>query len=288
MHSFEFRAPSSIDETLNLLAELGDEAKLLAGGTGLVNLMKQRLAQPAILIGLQRVQGLNSIAVQDGSLRLGALATQREVETSPTVASFSSLLPQTYRHVATVRIRNAATVGGGVVHGDPSQDPPPSLIALDARMELRNRKGSRTVQADAFFKDYYETDVAPDELVTAVVVPPQPSGSRTAFIKFLPRTADDYATVSVAVRLDIADGVIRDARVALGAAGSTVIRARSAENVLRGQRATVEAFRAAGAAAKDEVDPATDTRGSAGYKREMAEVWVRRALEQAMGTGVHS
>src|SRR5262245_56994788 len=145
MHTLEYRAPDSVEAALDLLAELGEDAKLLAGGTGLVNLMKQRLAQPAVLVGLNRVPNLRNIAVQNGSLRMEALATQRDVETSLAAASFASLLPQTYRHVATVRIRNAATIGGGVAHGDPAQDPPPSLIALDASIELRSKSGTRTV-----------------------------------------------------------------------------------------------------------------------------------------------
>lgn len=287
MNSLEYRAPATIEEALEILAEVGEDAKLLAGGTGLVNLMKQRLALPAVLVGLQKIPGLNSIALDGGSLRMDALATQRLAETSPIAAAFSPLLPQTYHHVATVRIRNAATIGGGVAHGDPAQDPPATLIALDAAIELRSKNGTRRVPADEFWVDYYTTATQPDEIVTGVIIPPQPAGSRTTFIKYLPRTADDYALVSVAVRLDVDGGTIKDARVALGAAGSTPIRARGAEAVLRGQPATTEVFRAAGATAKTEVDPTTDPRGSAAYKREMAEVWVRRALEQAMAGGAH-
>lgn len=287
MNSLEYRAPASLEEALDILAEVGEDGKLLAGGTGLINLMKQRLAQPAVLIGLQKIPGLNTISVQDGTLRMEALATQRLAETSPVAAAFSPLLPQTYHHVATVRIRNAATIGGGVAHGDPAQDPPTALIALNAAIELRSKGGTRLVPADEFWLDYYTTATQPDEIVTAVVIPPQPAGSKTTFIKYLPRTADDYALVSVAVRVDLDGNTIKDARVALGAAGSTPIRARGAEAVLRGQPATSEVFRAAGATAKTEVDPTTDPRGSAAYKREMAEVWVRRALEQAVAGGGH-
>jgi carbon-monoxide dehydrogenase medium subunit len=195
------------------------------------------------------------------------------------------MLAETYHHVATLRVRNMATVGGGLAHADPNQDPPPSLIALGATLKATSANGSRVIPMDEFFKDYYETVLNPDELITEVMVPKLPPNSGAAYIKFLPRTADDYATVSAAalLSLDKSNKTIADVRIALGSVGVTPIRATAAEAVLRGQPLKAEAFAEAGEKAKEAVDPISDFRGSAGYKKDMAAVFVRRALEKALG-----
>jgi carbon-monoxide dehydrogenase medium subunit len=195
------------------------------------------------------------------------------------------MLAETYHHVATLRVRNMATVGGGLAHADPNQDPPPSLIALGATLKATSANGSRVIPMDEFFKDYYETVLNPDELITEVMVPKLPSNSGAAYIKFLPRTADDYATVSAAavLTLDKSNKTVADVRIALGSVGVTPIRATAAEAVLRGQPLKTEAFAEAGEKAKEAVDPISDFRGSAGYKKDMAAVFVRRALERALG-----
>ena len=177
-----------------------------------------------------------------------------------------------------------ATVAGGLAHADPNQDPPPTLIALGAAVKATSSAGSRSIPLDEFFTDYYETVLNPDEIVTEVFVPKMASNSAGAYLKFLPRTADDYATVSAAVvlTLDKTNKVINDLRIALGSVGVTPIRATAAEAILRGQPLKPEAFQEAGEKAKEAVDPVSDFRGSAGYKREMAGVFVRRALEKAL------
>jgi carbon-monoxide dehydrogenase medium subunit len=280
--SFSYVEPTDLDGVLAALQQHGDEAKLIAGGTGLVNLMKQRLVQPEYVVSLRRVGGLDGISA-NGELHLGALCTHRAVETSPQVRSFAPLLAETFHHVASIRIRNIATVGGALAHGDPNQDPPAALIALDARVRMRSNQGERELPVEELFAGYYETVLEPDEIVTEVVVPEQPSGSGWAFIKFLPQTQDDYATVAVAARLAFEGERIAGARVALGAAGPTPVRAAAVERALQGQRATSNVFREAAALVTDEVDPTSDFRGSAQYKRDMAVVMVRRALEQAAG-----
>jgi carbon-monoxide dehydrogenase medium subunit len=176
-----------------------------------------------------------------------------------------------------------ATVGGALAHADPNQDPPVTLLALDASVELRSAGGQRVVPLGAFFRDYYETALEPGELVTGVTVPPLPPGSGAAFIKFLPRSADDYATVAVAaiVTLEAGGERCREARIALGSVAPTPLRAQAAEALLRGGRLDERMLEAAGEAAKGEVDPLTDHRGSAEYKREMTAVMVGRALTQA-------
>ena len=283
MAPFEFRTPASLEETFDLLEQYGDDARLLAGGTALVILMKQRLVRPAALISLSRVPDLSGGVAQDGGLRIGALTTHRDAETTPLVRERLPVLAETLRHVATIRIRNVGTLGGNLAHADPNQDPPVTLIALGASVELAARSGERVVPVEEFFTDYYETALQPGEVVRAIDVPGLPPRSGAVYTKFLPRTADDYATVSVAavVSLDEAGERCRDLRVALGSVGSTPIRARQVEDVLRGQPPTDATIREAAAAVKNEVDPISDIRGSAEYKRDMAVVWVRRTLEQA-------
>jgi carbon-monoxide dehydrogenase medium subunit len=284
MTPFEYRTPKNLKEVHGTLKEFGPDAKLIAGGTALVIMMKQRLVRPSCLVSLRSVRGLNGIEVKDGGLRIGGLATHREVESSPLVRRRLPLLAETYHHVATLRVRNMATVGGGLAHADPNQDPPPTLIALGASVKATSANGSRLIPLDEFFKDYYETVLDPDELITEIFVPKMPANTGGAYLKFLPRTADDYATVSAAavLTLDKSKKTISDVRIALGSVGVTPIRATAAEAILRGQPAKAEAFAEAGEKAKEAVDPVSDFRGSAAYKTEMAGVFVRRALEKAL------
>ncbi|HEV8343568.1 MAG TPA: xanthine dehydrogenase family protein subunit M [Candidatus Binatia bacterium] len=284
MIAFEYRTPKSLKEVYTDLKQFGTDAKLIAGGTALVIMMKQRLVRPTSLISLRSVRGLSDIAQKDGGLRIGGLATHREVETSPVVRRRIPLLAETYRHVATIRVRNMATVGGGLAHADPNQDPPPTLIALGATLKTGSNGGSRVIPLEEFFKDYYETVLKPDEVITEIFVPGLPPNSGAAYLKFLPRTADDYATVSAAavVTLDKTRKVFTDVRIALGSVGTTPVRAREAEQVLRGQPVKPDALREAAEKAKQAVDPISDFRGSAAYKKEMAGVFVRRALERAL------
>ena len=284
MIDFEFHQATGLDHVFSLLADYGDDARLMSGGTALVLQMKQRFSQPGHVIGLTRVPGLGAIELtDDGRFRIGALCTQRQVENHPLVKEHLPLVAGAYRHVATPRIRNMATVGGGLAHGDPNQDPPPSLIALGASVVLSSANGGeRVVPAEDLFVDYFETDVRPGEIITDLLVRPVQPGAGAAYLKFLPRTADDYATVSVAaVVTPDAAGNCGDIRIVLGSVGLTPIRATAAEEVLRGQPLTDEAIREAAATVPDAVDPLDDHRGSAEYKREMAEVFTRRAVIQA-------
>jgi carbon-monoxide dehydrogenase medium subunit len=284
MIPFEYRTPKNLKEVHATLKEFGADAKLIAGGTALVIMMKQRLVRPTCLVSLGSVRGLNGIEVKDGGLSIGGLATHRAVEDSALVRRRLPMLAETYHHVATLRVRNMATVGGGLAHADPNMDPPPSLIALGATVKATSPNGSRTIPLDEFFKDYYETVLNPDEIITEVMVPKVLPNTGAAYIKFLPRTADDYATVSAAavLTLDKTLKTIAEVRIALGSVGVTPIRATAAEAVLRGQPLKTEAFAEAGEKAKEAVDPVSDFRGSAAYKKEMAGVFVRRALEKAL------
>jgi len=283
MRAFEYAAPRTLDEALAVLREHGDEARVIAGGTAMVTMMRQRLVSPGYLVSLRDIRGLDRIEADNGGIRIGALATHRDVETSPLVRERLPVLAETFRRVASVRIRNMATVGGALAHADPNQDPPVTLIALGARVEICGTDGRRALPVEEFFRDYYESALEPGEVVIGVVVPQLAPASGAAYVKFLPRTADDYATVAVAATVSVdPDGErCRAARIALGSVGVTPIRARGAEGLLAGQRFGAELLRGAGEAVKGAVDPLSDHRGSAAYKREMAGVMVGRALTRA-------
>jgi carbon-monoxide dehydrogenase medium subunit len=280
---FEYRAPTSLPEAIELLAEQGDEAKLIAGGTALVIMMKQELVQPAYLVDLGRVAGLAGIQATENGLVIGALTTHRELETSPVVSRHLPSLAETFSRVATIRVRNMATIGGNLAHGDPNLDPPVTLLALGASVKLAGSDVDRVLPLDELFVDYYETAVEPTEILTEIEIPYLPPRTTAVFTKFTPRTEDDYGTVNVAVRLtaDASGERCEAVRIALGAVSSTCLRATDAEAALLGQPLEEEAFREVAALARAQTDPIADLRGSAEYKQEMAEVFVRRALTRA-------
>jgi len=283
VNAFEYRTPRALDEALAILEEFGEDARAVAGGTALVTMMRQRLVRPTCVVSLRDVAGLGRIEATNGVVRLGALVTHRDAEVSPLLRERLPVLAETFRRVATVRIRHMATVGGALAHADPNQDPPVTLLALGARVEIRRAGGQRELPLEAFFRDYYETALEPGELITGVSVPLLPAATGASFVKFLPRSADDYATVAVAavVTLEPDGERCREARIALGSVAVTPLRARAAEAALAGERLDRRVLRATGEAARSEVDPLTDHRGSAAYKREMTAVMVGRALTQA-------
>ena len=278
--SFDYHEPRSLDDALDLLVRYGDDVHLMAGGTATVLLMRQGLLRPAHVVGLRRIAELGPIErTAEGGLRIGAMATHRAVERSAHAMAYSPALIDAFASVATVRIRNQATVGGNLAHADPAQDPPPMLAAFDATVTVRSPRGERSLPVDDLAVDHFTTSLARDEIITAVVLPPIQPGTRETYVKFLPRTADDYATVSVAATLRFAsDGTIADVRIVLGAVGPKPMRARQVEEALRGQAPTPERLRDAAALVRDEIEPLDDLRGSAAYKREMARVWTERAL----------
>ena len=298
MIDFEYHSPVSLEETFDLLDRHGEDARVMAGGTALVLQMKHRFSRPGHVISLRRVTGLDSIILdgggigaaagyeQDcapGSVRVGALCTQRRIETDPIIVETLPLVAETFSRVATPRIRNMGTIGGGLVHGDPNQDPPPALIALGASVTMSSSKGERVLPVEELFIDYYETDVRPGEVLTSVSIPPAPPGSGSCYIKFLPRTADDYATVSVAALVEPSeDNMCRSIRIVLGSVGVTPVRAVAAESMLQGQELTDSNIRACAGAVREAVDPLEDFRGSPEYKTDMAEVFTRRAIERAL------
>jgi carbon-monoxide dehydrogenase medium subunit len=282
MTDVTFHTPRTLDEAFALMTEHGDDARLIAGGTALVTMMKQSLVMVDHLVSLTGIPGLAGIELRDGELHIGALTRHRDLEESAVVREHVPFLADVYGRVATVRIRNAATVGGGLAHADPSQDPPAAFMVLDARVRAVSPRGEREIAVSDLFRDYYETALRGDEVLAEVIVPVPSSTARTTYLKFLPRTEDDYATVAVAALAEVSGGVCQKLRVTLIAAGPTPVRAEAVEAALKRQPVSVEAIRAAASLVADAVDPIEDFRGSSDYKRDMAVVFTRRALEQVL------
>jgi carbon-monoxide dehydrogenase medium subunit len=284
VNQFDYHAPSTLLETFDLLDTYGEDAHLMAGGTALVLLLQQGLVQPGHVVGLRKVSELQGIRrLPDGGLQIRAMATHRQAETSADVQAYCSALVNNFARVATIRIRNQGTVGGNLAHADPAQDPPPMLIALGGEAVVASKTAERRIPLDEFFVDYFETAMQPGEVLVSIDLPPLPQGTGVTYKKFLPRTQDDYATVSVAAALRLsADHTCEDVRVALGAAATVPVHARKVEEALRGQRLDAQTIKDAAALVRDEVDPLDDLRGSAGYKREMARVWTQRALQELL------
>ncbi len=279
--TYDYHEPETMAEALDLMARHGEDAHLVAGATAFTLLWRQGLLRPGHVIGLRRIASLGGITEAGGGLMIGATVTHRAIERSSEVARYCPALTRTFASVATVRVRNQATLGGNLAHADPAQDPPPMLIALGADVVATSAAGERIIPIDELFVDVFTTSLRPDEILTAVRCPALARGTRATYLKFLPQTADDYATVSVAATLRLADdGHVADVRVALGACGPTPVRARSVEAALRGARP--DARRIADAAARVDADiaPFDDVRGSAAYKRDMARVWTERALTE--------
>ncbi|HZT06844.1 MAG TPA: xanthine dehydrogenase family protein subunit M [Chloroflexota bacterium] len=280
MREFDFHPATSTAEALDLLGRYGDDAHFMAGGTSLMLMMQQGLVQPGHVVGLRNIRELRGVrSVPGGGLEIGATTTHREVERAKETSAYCPTLAENFSRIATVRIRNQATIGGNLVHADPAQDPPPMLLALDAEAVVASKSGERAIPIDGFFEDFFQTAVREGELLTAVRFPRLPDGVLTTYVKFLPRTEDDYATVSVAAALKLGtDGRCEHVRVALGSAGPTPIRAHQVEDALSGKQITPQAIDDAAELVREEVDPIDDVRGSARYKREMARVWTSRAL----------
>ncbi len=278
MQPFEYAAPDRLDEALERLRGADGKAIVLGGGTATVLLMKQDLLAPTVVIDLGRIPELGGIAQgPDRGLRLGATCRLAELEDSTIVRMAYPVVARAAHGVGNVRVRNVATLGGNLVHADPAQDLPPVLMALDATVMLASRQGTRRLPLDAFYVGYMETAIERHEVLTEVRLPPPPAGLRSTYIKFTPRSQDDYGTVNVACALVVEDGVCRSAALVLGGAGATPLRIRSAEVCLRGPL-TDERIAEASAFAAQEIDPWDDLRGSAAYKRAMARVWTARAL----------
>ena len=279
---FEYHRPGSVDEALALLERHGGDAKPLAGGQSLVPAMNFRLAQPAVLVDLNGLDALAGIAAVDGGLRIGAMTRHRAVEKSALVAERAPLLAETMPFIAHPQIRSRGTVGGSLAHADPAAELPAVMVALEATLLLKSRAAERQIAAGQFFTGFFATALEPGELVVAIELPPAAPQTGWAFEE-VARRHGDYALVGVAalVTLD-GKGRCAKARIALLSVGEGPQLATKAAAALAGQEPAAAAIRAAAEAVNEEIDPPSDIHASAPYRRQLARVLTRRALERAV------
>ena len=280
LRPFELIQPESVAEAVAALGRAEGEARLIAGGTALVPMMRLGLVGPERVISLHRVPELEAIRTEPGALRLGAMVTMADVHRAPAVRGGWPLLGDAAGCVATPAIRSSATLGGNLAYAEAASDPAPALLCLDAEVEIAGPTGERILPLSRFFTGFYETALEPAEILTAVRVPIGPAGAQAGYVKFCPRSAEDKALVGVAALLvlDPGTGRCRHARIAMGGVAPTAIRAVRAESCLSGQLLDDRAIRGAADAAAAEADPLSDLMGSADYRRDMVRVWVRRLL----------
>ncbi len=280
---FAYHRPATLDEALTLLAEHGGEAKPLAGGQSLIPAMNFRLARPAVLVDLNRVAELGYVRAGRDGLQIGAMTRQRAVERSEAVRSAAPLLAEAMPFIAHPQIRNRGTVGGSLAHADPAAELPAVMLALEARFRARGPQGERWIPAGEFFTGILETALGPDELLLEVVVPKSPARTGYAFAE-LARRRGDYALVGVAARVTLdRRGRCQAARITLFSVGDGPVLAAAAAAMLDGQEPSPEAMRAAAdAAAQRDIDPPSDIHASAAYRRRLAAVLTRRALQRAV------
>ncbi len=282
---FEYAAPGSLDEALGLLAEHGEDARVLAGGQSLIPMMKLRLASPAMLVDINGLAGLGHIEAGNGHLRVGALARHADVAASETVAGFNHLMASAAPWIADPLVRNRGTVCGSVAHCDPEGDWNSVMLAARAEVVARKAGGAeRTIAIDDFIVDFFTNSLEPGEMVTEVRVPAYSGSGGGAYLK-LERKIGDYATVAVAAQLDLdGSGAIGEAGIALTAVNNRNTRAVAAEDALRDQQPSDDLFAAAADLAAEAAEPEDNVRGPAEWKRHVVRVYTRRALAQALAT----
>ncbi|MFC0131591.1 carbon monoxide dehydrogenase [Massilia eurypsychrophila] len=278
--AFDYHAPRSIGEAIALLTELGDDAKLLAGGHSLLPMMKLRFAQPGALIDINRIAELRGISEAGGMIRIGAMTSESELAASPLLRQKLPLLPEGALLIADPQVRNRGTIGGDIAHGDPGNDHPAIAMALDATFVLQGPGGERQVKAVDFFLGTYLTALADNEILTAILVAPFRPGTGYAYQK-LKRKTGDFATAGAAVVLRIAGGVVTEVAIGLTNVAPTALRAAAAEAALIGKPVNDATLAAVAQAVRLACDPAADLRGDIEYKTAMAGEMVKRAIRTA-------
>jgi aerobic carbon-monoxide dehydrogenase medium subunit len=276
---FEYAAPESLEEALKLLSEGGEDAKALAGGHSLLPLMKLRLAAPSLLVDLRRVPGLHGVQKENGQVRIGSMTRHADLQSDSSlgvVARAASL-------IADQQVRNRGTIGGSLVHGDPAADLPAVTLALEATLTVQGSGGQRTIAAADMFQDYLTTAVEPAEILTEIRLPDM-DGWSFGYQKFA-RRSEDWAMVGVCALVKKAgDGSCEDVRIGLTHMGSTPLRASAAEEALRGSGLDAQAIASAAEQAAEGTDPPGDLNAEPDYKKHLARVLTRRALEEAAGS----
>jgi CO/xanthine dehydrogenase FAD-binding subunit len=280
---FDYIAPDSVAETTAVLAQNGDEAKVLAGGQSLVPAMNFRLVQPAMLVDINRLTELDYVKQESDCLKIGALTRQRTVEKHPLIQTYAPLLYVTLPHVAHWQIRNRGTMGGSLVHADPAAELPVIMVALNARFRLKNASGERWVTATDCFEGLFTTALTPEDLLVEIEIPFLAPRSGCCFVEFA-RRKGDYALLGVAAVLTLDEsGICKDAHLVYLNAGEIPISAVEAEAMLIGERPTPELFKAAAdKAATDEINPSGDIHATERYLRHLGRVLTKRALTNAL------
>jgi len=284
INDFEYFSPKTLEEALGLLAKYQDECKVIAGGQSLLILMRTGLVAPAYLVDIKGLTELNYIqADAKGGLRIGALAPHRAIEKSPLMTNCYSVLAEMEHRLASIQTRNWGTLGGNLCHADPAGDPTSVLMALNATLTVASVKGKRSMPAEEFCKDYFETALEHDELLVEIQLPPAPPCTGAAYTKFN-IIETDMATVAVAASVTLGDSkdTCKDVRIVLGACASTQIRAKKAEEVLRGKKVTEGVLKEAGQVASEEAEPISDVSASEEYRRELVKVLVPRVSQRAL------
>ncbi len=287
---FNYLKPGSVKEALQMMADHVDEYKIICGGQSLLILMRQGLVSPEYLIDLKGLNEANYLKydAKEG-LKIGFTCTHRTVEKSDLVKKNYPVLAEMEEKLASIQVRNWGTIAGNLAHGDPAGDPAPVLIAMDASVKVASAKGERTVALDAFYPDLFETVLEPGEIIVEVQVPPRPAKSGTKYQKFNLLDSDMGMVAAAATITLNGDGTCKDARVALGSAAPTVMRAKNAEGILIGAKLDDGVFEKAGVAAAAECDPSADIHASVEYRRHLVKVLTKRmakaAWEQAKISG---
>ena len=278
---FEYSAPETLDEAISLLGEHGPDAVVLAGGQSLIPLMKLQLALPEHVVDINGISGLSGISEDNGYLRIGSLTRENDLERSELVQSRYPILYDTAVVIADPLVRNMATVGGNLAHGDPANDHPATMLALGAQVAAVGPSGERVIPVADFFEGPLTTTLDHGEVLTEIRIPTPPAGSGGAYLK-LERKVGDYAVAGVAAMVTVADGVCQQVGIGLTNAGSTPVKAGTAESFLVGKTLDDDTIGEAAQLASQEADPTADLRGSVEYKRDMVRVLTGRALRVAV------
>lgn len=278
---FDYYAPRSLPEALNLLQEHGYDAKILAGGQSLIPAMRFRLSMAPVLIDINEIEGLGYIRERDGVLEIGAMTRESELEASEVVQGRYHMLADAAEVIADPLVRNRATVGGNLAHADPANDHPAVMLAYGAQLVALGPGGTRTIEIDDFFTGLFETALESNEILTEIRIPAPAAGSGGAYVK-LERKVGDYAISAVAVQLTMEGNRCSGARIGLTNVSASPMRAMNAEQALVGQEINDDVLEAAGQAAAAECDPSADLRGSVEYKRDLTRILTKRAIRQAV------
>jgi len=284
IRSFDLLQPRSVSEAVAMLARYGDDARPLGGGTTLVILMKQRALYYPYLVDLQTIPGLAEIKVESNGVRIGALVTHRSLECSPVIRASFPALADAFGQIGNIRIRQTASIGGNLAHADYRLDPPPALLVLGAEVSLFGANGARTVPLSQFFQGLYETALKPAELLIDIKVPFMPENSRAVYLRYSTLSANDWPCLGVAAFLSKANGRCRELRVALGGLASTPVLVGGL-NFVNDQTLDSAAIERLLDAVDQQIAPFADLRGSEWYKRRMARLFVKKAVEQLKGAG---